>query len=228
MGEKDLYDYWSDTYKVHSLDWSTEKAASILREWQASFTAEVARVVAEQKLQRKYDVSAYSSSQLDEIVEDFSEFRIPDMMLGLLAVVSISASRAHCRLILTACQIDVALSFQLLYSGVTLYRWNGVVRSQAAVGVAGVFLVALGISSGLGLCALIGVTFNAITSQTVPFFVLGIGVNSMFVLAHTYGEIIAGEGIDRRVSEKDAASVARPPARSELAPNLAGADASLR
>lgn len=88
MGEKDLYDYWSDTYKIHSLDWSTDKAAAILRNWQASFTAEVARVVAEQKLQRKYDVSAYSSSQLDEIMEDFSEFRIRDIMLGLLAVVS--------------------------------------------------------------------------------------------------------------------------------------------
>ena len=92
MGEKDLYDYWSDTYKVHSLDWSQEKAAAVLREWQASFTAEVARIVAEQKLQRKYDVSAYSSSQLDEIMEDFSEFRIPDLMLGLLAVVSPSSS----------------------------------------------------------------------------------------------------------------------------------------
>ena len=88
MGEKDLYDYWSDTYKVHSLDWSKEKAAAILREWQASFTAEVARVVEEQKLQRKYDVSAYSSSQLDEIMEEFSEFRIRDMILSLVAVVS--------------------------------------------------------------------------------------------------------------------------------------------
>ena len=87
---------------------------------------------------------------------------------------------------------------QLLYSGLTLYRRNGVVRSQAAVGVAGVFLVALGVPSGLGLCALIGVTFNAVTSQTIPFIALGIGVNSMFVLAHSYGEIIAGEGIARR------------------------------
>lgn len=34
MGEKDLYDYWSDTYKIHSLDWSRQKAADILAEWQ--------------------------------------------------------------------------------------------------------------------------------------------------------------------------------------------------
>ena len=199
MGEKDLYDYWSDTYKVHSLDWSQEKAAAVLREWQASFTAEVARIVAEQKLQRKYDVSAYSSSQLDEIMEDFSEFRIPDLMLGLLAVVSPSSLATST---LITYSTDNFCPFQLLYSGVTLYRWNGVVRSQSAVGIAGVFLVCLGVPSGLGLCALIGVTFNAVTSQTVPLFILGIGVDSMFVLAHTYAELIAGEGIDREVSER--------------------------
>ena len=99
-------------------------------------------------------------------------------------------------------EIQFCSFFLLLYSGVTLYRWNGVVRSQAAVGIAGVFLVGLGVPSGLGLCALIGVTFNAVTSQTVPLFILGIGVDAIFVLAHTYAEIIAGEGIDREVSER--------------------------
>ena len=169
-----------------------------MREWQASFTDEVARIVAEQKLQRKYDISAYSSSQLDEIMEDFSEFRIRDIMLGLLAMVS---WRSLATSTLTSDNVSVNFcSLQLLYCGVTLYRRNGVVRSQAAVGIAGVFLVGLGISSGLGLCALIGVTFNAITSQTVPLLILGIGVDSMFVLAHTYAELIAGEGIDREVS----------------------------
>ena len=195
MGEKDLYDYYTDTYKIHSLDWSTEKAAAILREWQASFTAEVARVVAEQKLQRKYDISAYSSSQLDEIMEDFSQFRIPDMLLGLLAVVGRARFvKPHCDLTTNACFL------QLLYTVATLFRRDGVVRSQAAVGIAGVLIVGLGISSGLGLCALIGVPFNAITSQVVPQFILGIGVNSMYLLVHNYAEIIAGEGVDREVS----------------------------
>ena len=89
---------------------------------------------------------------------------------------------------------------QLLYTVATLFRRDGVVRSQAAVGIAGVLIVGLGISSGLGLCALIGVPFNAITSQVVPQFILGIGVNSMYLLVHNYAEIIAGEGVDREVS----------------------------
>ena len=30
MGPKDMFDYWSSTYKVHSINWSVEKAKEIL------------------------------------------------------------------------------------------------------------------------------------------------------------------------------------------------------
>jgi patched 1 len=45
MGQKDLYDYWSETYKVHTIDWSPQKAADILKEWTEKFSEEVAHVV---------------------------------------------------------------------------------------------------------------------------------------------------------------------------------------
>lgn len=38
MGEKDMYEYWSQTYRVHNLEWSQEKAADILHAWQRKFT----------------------------------------------------------------------------------------------------------------------------------------------------------------------------------------------
>lgn len=38
MGEKDMFDYWSQTYRVHNLEWSQEKAADILHAWQRKFT----------------------------------------------------------------------------------------------------------------------------------------------------------------------------------------------
>jgi patched 1 protein len=53
MGEKDLFDYWSDTYKVHSLDWSKEKAKEIIGQWQKKFGEEVERVVEEERLHRR-------------------------------------------------------------------------------------------------------------------------------------------------------------------------------
>lgn len=38
MGEKEMYEYWSQDYRVHNLDWSQEKAAQILDAWQRKFT----------------------------------------------------------------------------------------------------------------------------------------------------------------------------------------------
>ena len=38
MGEKDMFEYWSQTYRVHNLEWSQEKAADILHAWQRKFT----------------------------------------------------------------------------------------------------------------------------------------------------------------------------------------------
>ena len=38
MGEKEMYEYWSQTYRVHNLEWSQEKAADILHAWQRKFT----------------------------------------------------------------------------------------------------------------------------------------------------------------------------------------------
>jgi len=44
MGEKDFYDFYSNTYMVHNLDWSIEKASGILKEWQDKFSQEVALI----------------------------------------------------------------------------------------------------------------------------------------------------------------------------------------
>lgn len=45
-----------------------------------------------------------------------------------------------------------------------MLRWD-CAQSQGAVGLAGVLLVALAVASGLGLCALLGIAFNAATTQ---------------------------------------------------------------
>lgn len=62
---------------------------------------------------------------------------------------------------------------QLAYACLTMLRWD-CSKSQGAVGLAGVLLVALSVAAGLGLCSLIGISFNAATTQvlkelSVPF-----------------------------------------------------------
>jgi len=38
LGEKDLYDYHRDTYKVHGVDWTVDKARQVLDAWRRKFT----------------------------------------------------------------------------------------------------------------------------------------------------------------------------------------------
>jgi hypothetical protein len=54
------------------------------------------------------------------------------------------------------------------------------------VGLIGVGFVSLATGCGLGICAIAGVTFNATSTKVLPFLLLGLGVDDMFVLAMNY------------------------------------------
>ena len=69
-----------------------------------------------------------------------------------------------------------------------MFRWSNLIRSQSGLGIAGVLLVIVTIGPGLGLCALLGIHFNATTSHIVPYLALGLGVDAMFLMAHNYAE----------------------------------------
>nr|XP_055203275.1 protein patched homolog 2 isoform X2 [Gorilla gorilla gorilla] len=89
---------------------------------------------------------------------------------------------------------------QLAYACVTMLRWD-CAQSQGSVGLAGVLLVALAVASSLGLCALLGITFNAATTQVLPFLALGIGVDDVFLLAHAFTEALPGTPLQERMGE---------------------------
>merc|ERR1712027_196692 len=74
----------------------------------------------------------------------------------------------------------------VVYAVSSLYRWTDRVRSQAGLGLGGVLLVALNVGAGLGMASILGISFNAASTQIVPFLALGLGVDSMFLLIHTY------------------------------------------
>lgn len=173
MGEKDLYDYWSDTFKVHSLEWNRDSAAAILSEWQTKFSQEVASLVTEKK-QRKYEINAFSSSYLNDTLAQFSEVSFINLLLGVV--------------------------FMLIYVSLTLFKKQDLVKSQVGLGLSTVLLVVLSLAGGLGCCALLGIHFNASTTQIIPFLALGLGVNSMFHMMPTYASICSNSEIFNEVS----------------------------
>lgn len=77
-----------------------------------------------------------------------------------------------------------------------LLKLDDPVRSQTGIGIAGVLLVSVTVAAGLGFCSLLGIAFNAATTQIIPFLALGLGVDNMFHLTHTYAESDSEGNID--------------------------------
>ncbi|RLU17567.1 hypothetical protein DMN91_009803 [Ooceraea biroi] len=166
MGERELYDFLANTYKVHHIDWSQEKAAQVLETWQRAFSNEVKKLM-DINGSAPYNLYAFSTTTMNDILGKYSEVSVMKIAIGC--------------------------GLMLLYAGIALFRWKDPVRSQSGVGIVGVILVCATVAAGLGFCALLGIPFNATTTQIVPFLALGLGVHDMFLLTHTYAELSVNE-----------------------------------
>ncbi|XP_043528023.1 protein patched-like [Frieseomelitta varia] len=161
MGERELYEFFRHTYKVHHIDWSPEKAAQVLETWQRAFSNQVKYLDANGST--PYNLYAFSTTIMNDILGKYSEVSVMKIAIGC--------------------------ALMTLYAGTVLFRWKDPVRSQAGVSIAGVVLICATVAAGLGFCALLGIPFNAATTQIVPFLTLGLGVHDMFLLTHTYAEL---------------------------------------
>ncbi|XP_060061993.1 protein patched homolog 2 isoform X2 [Erinaceus europaeus] len=162
MSPRQLYEHFRGDYQTHDIGWSEEQAATVLQAWQRRFVQLAQEVLPTNASQQ---VHAFSSTTLDDILHAFSEVSVTRVVGGYLLM--------------------------LAYACVTMLRWD-CAQSQGAVGLAGVLLVALAVASGLGLCALLDIAFNAATTQVLPFLALGIGVDDIFLLAHAFTEVPSG------------------------------------
>uniref|UniRef100_A0A672UXA8 Patched 2 n=1 Tax=Strigops habroptila TaxID=2489341 RepID=A0A672UXA8_STRHB len=158
MSPRQLFEHFKDDYEIHDISWSEEKAGAILEAWQRKFVELAQDSIPPNATQ---SVHAFSTTTLNDIMKSFSD--------------------------VSAIRVAGGYLLMLAYACVTMLRWD-CSKSQGAVGLAGVLLVALSVASGLGLCSLLGISFNAATTQVLPFLALGIGVDDMFLLAHAFTE----------------------------------------
>jgi Niemann-Pick C1 protein len=81
-----------------------------------------------------------------------------------------------------------------LYVSVALgtIRWHGrstIVHTKFAIGLFGILIVLLSISASVGLFSLLGVKVTLIIAEVIPFLVLAIGVDNVFLLCHDLDRI---------------------------------------
>nr|XP_020014831.1 protein patched homolog 1 [Castor canadensis] len=135
MTPKQMYEHFKGYEYVSHINWNEDKAAAILEAWQRTYVEVVHQSVAQNSTQK---VLSFTTTTLDDILKSFSDVSIIRVASGYLLMLAYAC--------LTMLRLDCS-------------------KSQGAVGLAGVLLVALSVAAGLGLCSLIGITFNAATTQ---------------------------------------------------------------
>lgn len=192
MSPRQLYEHFRGDYQTHDIGWSEEQASTVLQVWQRrfvqvsmgkvrgglpeatpssgplSFTLSLQLAQEALPANASQQIHAFSSTTLDDILHKFSEVSTTRVVGGYLLMVGPASSSSLASPPASfpgdPCLRSCPLSPQLAYACVTMLRWD-CAQSQGAVGLAGVLLVALAVASGLGLCALLGITFNAATTQ---------------------------------------------------------------
>ncbi|XP_070564286.1 protein patched homolog 1-like isoform X2 [Ptychodera flava] len=155
-GEKQMYESWRNNIKVDSIDWTAEKARAVLQEWQRKFT-EV--LLSTNNSTAKHEILGFTETALNDLLDEFSQTSVTRVAAGYVVM--------------------------LIYACITMIKFCDGVQSQGGVGLGGVLLVATSVVAGLAVCAMLGIQFNASTTQVLPFLALGIGVDDMFLLAHS-------------------------------------------
>uniref|UniRef100_A0A669F9B0 Patched 1 n=1 Tax=Oreochromis niloticus TaxID=8128 RepID=A0A669F9B0_ORENI len=169
MTPKQMFEHFRGYDEVSHINWNEEKAAAILEAWQRRYSEAVQHSVSANSSQK---VLSFTTTTLEDILKSFSDISVIRVASGYLLM--------------------------LAYACLTMLRWD-CAKSQGAVGLAGVLLVTLSVAAGLGLCSLLGISFNAATTQVLPFLALGVGVDDVFLLAHAFSET----GQNKRIPFED-------------------------
>lgn len=74
MGEEELYDFYHDSYKVHHIGWSKEKASMVLAAWQRRFAQEVEHL-SNTNFTSSYEFFTFSTATLNKRLREHS---LPD------------------------------------------------------------------------------------------------------------------------------------------------------
>ncbi|XP_022167571.1 protein patched isoform X2 [Myzus persicae] len=169
MGEKELYEFWLQSYKVLHFSWDQEKAALVLKTWQKKFNEEVKRVLKTAAMV-PYDFHTFSTMLLKDLLNQFN--------------------------FLNPIYIYIGCGIMLFYVSFMQINLFDPVRSQSIIGLFSLLLILLSIASGIAFCCLIGIQIHSATIAVVISIATALGVNNMFLLMFSYKRV-SSHGFDQ-------------------------------
>lgn len=172
MGASNVFDRWKDTWRTNGMPWNARMAENVLSKWQEKFVNKIEELSGHDG----HHLYSFSMSSLQDFMKQFAE--------------------------LNTSHVVTAYGLLVMYAFLSLYRCWEPVESQGGLAVAGILLISLSTASGLGLCALLGLKFNACSTQVIPFLVMGMSLNDMFIFSQTYSFTdFSGIAFNERVGE---------------------------
>ncbi|KAI1727848.1 patched family domain-containing protein [Ditylenchus destructor] len=142
-------------------------AGAIVQRWQREFTSRIYDHPLNHKGKGERVFHPLTADSIQEILKEFSDFQLSTILIGYVLMI--------------------------IYAGYTQVEWDGwwfSVKSSCYLAIIGVLIVTYSSLAGLGLCTLMGIHFNAATTQIVPFLTLGLGIDDMFLLLHNYDGVL--------------------------------------
>ncbi|CAI5722164.1 unnamed protein product [Hyaloperonospora brassicae] len=92
--------------------------------------------------------------------------------------------------------VVVSYLVMFLYVSASLGKFQDPVRSRFGLGFTGILIVLLSLGAAMGVsCAILQMKVTMITLEVVPFLVLAIGVDNMFILANEFDRLAARRGL---------------------------------
>uniref|UniRef100_A0A1I8BAJ4 SSD domain-containing protein n=1 Tax=Meloidogyne hapla TaxID=6305 RepID=A0A1I8BAJ4_MELHA len=159
---------FSDTNSTLSpQDWSPLIAREIIQDWARAFTNKIYNHDLNKNGHRV--VHSLASNSISDMLAEFCDFNYAIILAGYLLMLVYA--------LYSQCRFDGCCSLG--------------VESAVGLALAGVLTVTLSSVAGLGISTWFGINFNAATTQIVPFLALGIGVDNMFMLLHSYPEVVS-------------------------------------
>ncbi|KAI9911921.1 hypothetical protein PsorP6_009615 [Peronosclerospora sorghi] len=92
--------------------------------------------------------------------------------------------------------VVVSYLVMFCYVSASLGTFNDPVRSRFGLGLTGILIVLLSLGAAMGVsCAMLQTQVTMITLEVVPFLVLAIGVDNMFILTNEFDRLAALRGL---------------------------------
>lgn len=106
--------------------------------------------------------------------------------------------------------VVISYLFMFLYASIALggkipssFSLKSFVLTRFLLGLSGIIIILLSVAASAGICSFIGIKSTLIIAEVIPFLVLAIGVDNIFLIVHelhVIGERFPEAGVESRIS----------------------------